>query len=393
MKTMYIECTMGAAGDMLMGALYEIIPDKEKFIEKMNNLGIPGVTVEALDSEKCGIHGTHMSVKIKGHEEGEHHHDHEHHHHEHHHSDMHSLNHIISHLDLSDEVKENMKKVYGLIAEAESQAHKKPVDMIHFHEVGELDAVADIAGVCILMEEIGAEKIIVSPVCTGTGHVHCAHGILPVPAPATAWILKGVPSYGGDIEGELCTPTGIALLKTFAAEFGKAPVMETEAIGYGMGTKDFEAANCVRVFLGETDSGENEIVELSCNIDDMTAEEIGYAMEILLEEGVLDVYTTSVGMKKSRPGTMITCLVKPDDKKRMLRLMFKHTTTLGIREQSVTRHELERDESEIKTSYGDVKAKKSAGWGVENLKMEYEERARIARDKDISILEIGRTER
>ena len=190
MKTIYLDCSMGAAGDMLMAALFELCPDKEGFLKKMNRLGIPGVQVEAQPAVKCGITGTHMEVKVFGEEEESHDasddghghaHEHSHDHAHHHHASMAGISHIISHLDLPDQVKRDMECVYGLIAEAESHAHGMPVDQIHFHEVGSMDAVADIAGVCLLLHDIGAEQIIASPVHVGSGHVHCAHGILPVP--------------------------------------------------------------------------------------------------------------------------------------------------------------------------------------------------------------------
>ena len=258
MKILYLDCGMGAAGDMLTSALLELIPDREEFIKELNELGIPHVKFTAEKSVKCGITGTHMTVTVHGEEEGEHHHHHhdgEHHHHHHdehlhepshgechehhhHHSGMHEIEHIISHLKISDKVRQNVLAVYNLIAEAESHAHGKPVTEIHFHEVGTMDAIADVTAVCMLMEKINPDKVYATPVHVGSGHVHCAHGILPVPAPATAFILKDVPIYGGKINGELCTPTGAALLKTFVDSFGEMPVMKTEKIGYGMGKKD-----------------------------------------------------------------------------------------------------------------------------------------------------------
>ncbi len=294
MKTLYLECAMGAAGDMLMAALLELIPDKQAFIEKMNGLGLPGVHVETEQAVKCGITGTHMKVTVNGEEEESqdvhaHHHGHDHeHHHEHDHDHDHSRHHhatvadiegIIDGLDVSEKVKADAKAVYALIAEAESRVHGHPVSEIHFHEVGTLDAVADVVGVCLLMEAIGAEKIAASPVHVGSGHVRCMHGILPVPAPATALILTGIPTYGGQVQGELCTPTGAALLKHFVSSFGNRPVMATAAIGYGMGKKDFERANCVRAFLGESEGAREAITKLECNLDDMTGEAVGFAME------------------------------------------------------------------------------------------------------------------
>lgn len=273
MKTLYIDCQMGAAGDMLMGALLELVPDRKKFLEKLNQAGIPGVRIEAQKSVKCGITGTHMEVLVNGEEEESldlsseennghsgHFHGHDHHshqeHHEHshgHHShfSMEDITGIIDGLHVDNKVKEDVKNIYQIIARAESQVHGRPVSEVHFHEVGAMDAVADITGCAMLFHELGAVKIIVSPVTTGYGQVRCTHGILPVPAPATALILQGIPCQAGRIEGELCTPTGGALLKYFATEYGRMPQMIMEKIGYGMGKKDFEAANCIRAILGE----------------------------------------------------------------------------------------------------------------------------------------------
>lgn len=393
MKTLYIDCGMGAAGDMLTAALTELLPDPDSFIEEMNTLGIPKVHISREPSVKCGITGTHISVKINGEEENEHeHHHHEqhhehHHHHDHHHSGMHDIEHIVSHLNVKDNVKKDILAVYTLIAEAESHAHGKPVSDIHFHEVGTADAIADITAVCLLIDRLSPDEIIVSPVHVGSGHVKCAHGILPVPAPATAYILRDVPIYGGKIDGELCTPTGAALLKHFAARFGDMPVMKPEAIGYGMGKKDFEAANCVRAIIGETADSTDSVYELSCNVDDMTAESIGFAIEVLLENGALEVFTIPIGMKKSRPGTLIRVLCKDDSKERIISLLFKHTTTIGIREAKMERYVLDRRTEILSTPFGEVRKKISDGYGVTRSKYEYDDIARIAKDRAISLKE------
>ena len=252
MRTLYIDCGMGAAGDMLTAALLELADDKEAVVRELNGLNIPNVTYTCEEATKCGIKGTHMSVKVNGCEEDDHHHDHEGHEHHHEHHGMHDIEHIVSHLNVSDKVKSDILTVYKLIAEAESDAHGCPISEIHFHEVGSMDAIADVTAVCLLMEKLKPEKVIASPVHVGAGTVKCAHGILPVPAPATAYILRNVPIYGGEIKSELCTPTGAALLKHFVTEFGNMPIMTTDRIGYGMGKKDFERANCVRVMLGES---------------------------------------------------------------------------------------------------------------------------------------------
>ena len=468
MKTLYFDCGMGAAGDMLMASLYEICPDKAGFLKTMNAMGLPGLSVEAEPAVKCGITGTHMKVTIHGEEEEsvdvdlqghvhdhaeqhdhdhhEHCHDHDkeagnHHHHEtevhhhemaadmadnthihaydhdhqpdhdhhdehdfhhththeethteehsghphHHHTSMAGISHIIEHLNLPDEVKKDVVAVYHLIAEAESHVHGKTVEEIHFHEVGTADAIADIAGVCLLMHMIAPQKVIASPIHVGSGNVRCAHGILPVPAPATAFILQGLPIYSGVIKGELCTPTGAALLKHFVTEFKEMPVMRTLAIGYGMGKKDFERANCVRVLLGETEETGSEVAELSCNLDDITPEALGFVQEILFAAGALEVYTIPIGMKKSRPGILLTCMCRCNDKEKMVSLLFKHTTTLGIRESISKRYTLTRTMKEHETTYGVVHEKVSEGYGVCRGKLEYEDLAKIAREQGMSL--------
>ncbi len=383
MRTLYFDCGMGAAGDMLTAALVELFENPAAIIRELNTLGIPGVRFFSKASTKCGINGTHMQVLVWDTEEDE-----DLHAHGHHHSGMDHIDHIISHLRISDQVRRDVMAVYELIAQAESHAHGVPVNQIHFHEVGTMDAIADITAVCYLLDKLHADKIYASAVHVGSGQVKCAHGILPVPAPATAYILRGVPTYGGEIRGELCTPTGAALLKHFVSEFGKMPVMLTDAIGYGMGKKDFPAANCVRAMLGHTDDQTDTVAELSCNLDDMTPEEIGFAMERLLEAGALDVFTTPIGMKKNRPGIMLTILCKPDQKDLMVQQLFRHTTTLGIRENQLHRYTLTRRTETLDTPYGPVRQKISSGYGVERSKPEYDDLTKIAREQDISLLSL-----
>jgi len=452
MKTLYLECNMGAAGDMLTAALMELLPENNDFITRLNSLGIPGVKAASTPSEKCGITGTHISITVNeeteesidvhydhahGHDHdhphdahGGHGHDHDHEHHEHghdhghdhgndhgnghahdaghhahehandhdhdhadghHHSDigMHEIRHIIADLKgLSDKVQKDVLEVYQLIAEAESHAHNQSVDQLHFSEVGSMDAVADIAAVCMLMEELAPEQVIVSPVHVGSGQVRCAHGILPVPAPATAHILRGVPIYGGNIRGELCTPTGAALLKHFAGRFGSMPVMTVSKIGYGMGTKDFEAANCVRAFVGNTEENTDTVCEISCNLDDMTPEAIGFVQEVLFRSGALDVYTIPIGMKKNRPGILLCCLCKREDRDGIANIILRHTTTLGVRISESERIVLSRSESTKETPYGPVRIKTVTGNGIEKSKPEYEDMAKIARDNDLTISDV-----
>ena len=401
MRTLYLDLGMGAAGDMLCSALMELLPDPDGFMAELNGLGIPGVVMSREPSVKCGIMGTHFAVKVNEVEEDE-----ELHSHNHNHSHgLAEIRHMISHLAVSDKVKADVMAVYDLIAQAESHVHGVPVEHIHFHEVGSMDAVADITAVCLLMERLAPEEVIASPVHVGYGTVRCAHGILPVPAPATAYLLRNVPVYGGRIEGELCTPTGAALLCHFVDRFGEMPVMQIQNIGYGMGKKDFPKANCVRAMLAER-TGQNtgkgqpieagkdhepgltdRVVELNCNVDDMTGEEIGFALEELMAAGALDVFTTAIGMKKSRPGTMITVLCRENDRDPMVRQIFKHTTTLGIREKLCNRCTLDRSVHTLDTELGQIRRKESTGYGIIRSKYEYEDLARIAREQGLSLRE------
>jgi uncharacterized protein (TIGR00299 family) protein len=444
MKTLFLDLPMGAAGDMLSAALYELLNDEQKrsFIEEINAAGIPGVKVVAEKSIKCGITGTHFSVTVDGMEEGaeehehhhheheheehehhhehehthdhdhhhehneshehehedehhhdhhdhdEHHHEHSHEHHHHHHSSMAEIESIINSLKIPGSVKKDVIEVYKLIAQAESNAHGVPVTDIHFHEVGTMDAIADITAVCLLMNKIGADKICASAVNVGSGHVHCAHGILPVPAPATAFILREVPVYSGHITGELCTPTGAALLKHFVTSFGNMPQLKINAIGYGMGKKDFEAANCVRAILGQGDDALEQVVEFTCNLDDISAERIAFAMEQLFAAGAIEAYTIPVTMKKSRPGNLLCVMCMESDKEKILSTIFKHTTTLGVRENISNRYFLDRTIETVKTEFGDIRIKRAEGYGVKRAKYEYEDLAAIARKTGMSIEEI-----
>lgn len=396
MKILYLDCGMGAAGDMLAAALLELHPAPTAFMDRLNGLGLPGVQFQAEQTVKCGVTGAHMTVTVNGTEEEsvdvsrerrhEHHHEHERQHeHRHEHHSLHDIEHIVSRLDIPQTVREDVLAVYRLIAEAESRVHGKPVDEIHFHEVGALDAVADVTAVCLLFHELAPERIAASPVHVGSGQVRCAHGVLPVPAPAAAWLLRDIPTYGGQIQGELCTPTGAALLKYFVQDFGPQPPIRTEKIGYGCGKKDFEAANCIRALLGETEERGDSVVELRCNLDDMTPEAIGFAMEELFDAGALDVYTIPVGMKKNRPGVLLTCMCRSEQREEMLRLLFLHTTTLGVRESVCNRYILHRTVETVQTKYGSVRIKKATGWGIQRRKPEYEDLTSIAREQKIPL--------
>lgn len=251
MKLLYLDCYMGAAGDMLMGALMALLPEPESFAERMNVMLDGRARVSCARDEKCGITGLHVSVTVNGEEEDEHLHEHGHHHDHHHHTGVSEICGIIDAMDVPDAVKSDAKTVFNLVAEAEGQVHGRSVENIHFHELGTLDALVDVLGVCQLMHELAPDKVCASPVNVGSGRVKCAHGILPVPTPATELLLRGVPVYSSTVEGELCTPTGAALLRHFVTEFCRLPTMRVKDVGYGTGKRDYPAENVVRALLGE----------------------------------------------------------------------------------------------------------------------------------------------
>ncbi len=457
MKTLYLDCSMGAAGDMLSAALLELLPDPDSFVKNLSALGLPGVSFRRERAVRCGITGTRLRVLVAGEEEGppkppappqggprpqtppcephpqlpvppkhtmgaeqpgEPHtkppappqeaprpealpghygpgsnapgalHGHVQGAAEHRHSTMHTVRHFVENVDLPKRVKQDILAVYDLLAQAESHVHGVPVADIHFHEIGTMDALADITACCLLMHTLSPDEVVASPVCVGSGQVECAHGILPVPAPATAYILREVPIYGSDIQAELCTPTGAALLKHFVNRFGPMPLVRTQAIGYGMGSREFRAANCVRALLGESEGVTDVILELSCNVDDMTAEEIAFATQQLFENGAQDVYTVPIGMKKSRPATLIRVLCQEAERDHMLALLFRYTSTLGVREVRSQRYILDRRVETVQTPYGAVRRKEAWGYGVSRAKYEYEDLARIARQNKLSLQEV-----
>lgn len=411
-----MECNMGAAGDMLAAALFELLErdDAENFLNELNRTVPEGVSAHCLSVSKSGLTGTRFEVSVNGapessgdddfghiHDGHGHDHDHEHHDgHSHPHShhqernsgSMADIEQMISGLEVSSRVRGDILAVYRMIADAESRVHGKPAAQVHFHEIGALDAVADITAVCMLMEKLSPDHIAVSPVHVGSGMVRCAHGLLPVPAPATALILRDVPVYGGNIRGELCTPTGAALLRYFADSFGPMPAMTYSRIGIGMGKKDYEAANCVRVFLGgdgETaDTPNGRIIELSCNVDDMTGEAAGFASEIMLREGALDFFCVPVFMKKNRPGFMFVCLCDENDAGRMAALMLRHTTSFGVRKKLCERYTLDRTTTEKDTQYGKIRIKQGVGYGTGKSKPEYEDLKAAAEKNNLSISEV-----
>ena len=385
MRAIYLDCGMGAAGDMVTAALLELHDAPDTVLTKLNRVFAGKAVLTARKEHKCGIAGTQLTVAINGETERDNCRGMEPESGHRRHTSVAEVREFIGGLELPAPVLQDALAVYDKIAGAEAVVHGCPVENIHFHEVGTLDAMADVVSACYLIHELEPEKIYASPVHVGSGTVHSQHGELPVPAPATQELLKGVPIYGGEIPGELCTPTGAALLKHFVTEFGAMPLIRVQKTGFGLGTKDFPRANGLRALLGDMENAAEQVIELSCNLDDMTGEELAFAQERLFQQGALDVFFTNIGMKKSRPGVMLTCICRADQKEVLLHSLFKYTTSLGVRETVCRRYELKR---EIRTEYtadGPVRVKAAEGYGIFREKAEYEDLKRIAEEQNLTL--------
>jgi len=373
---LYFECNMGAAGDMIASALVDLFDDKTEIIAELNRIGLPGTVLEISDSVQGGIKGNHLTVTVNGEEETP-----EHNHNTHHGRTTEEIHRIINGLNISEKVKADVIGIYDIIARAEGKAHGKTPGEVHFHELGMLDAIADITVTAYLLEKLNPERITVSPINVGNGSVKCAHGLLPVPAPAVTNILTGVPYYKSDIQTELCTPTGAAILKYYADEFSSEPSFENVIkTGVGCGAKQLEKANIIRVF--ETDCAAS-VTELSCNIDDITGEEVAFAAEQMISHGALDCFILPVMMKKGRPAYLFTVLCKNCDTEKFVSLIFKHTTTIGIRKYTPSRYTLKREFSEKNGAL----IKRSEGYGTVTQKIEFEDIRALALKEDISFFE------
>ncbi len=401
MTVLYLQCSMGASGDMLTAALAGLLPDPQRFADTVSCMGLDGVSFSLKKAVSKGMAGLHAEVRINGKEEDEvlgtpHSHEHGAHSHEHHHShaSLSSVHAIIDGLAVPDEVKTEAKAVYDRIAEAEAKAHGTVPGSVHFHEVGTKDAIADVVSVCLLMKMLSPSEVVVSPVCVGRGLTYTAHGFLPVPAPATAALLEGVPAYGSRFDGELCTPTGAALLAHFADRFGEMPAMVPEKTSCGIGTREFPEANCLRAVIGkefsQPESGQNTeaVLELEANIDDMTPEDLAFARDTLLAAGALDAWITPIAMKKGRAACMLSALIHPEEEKKFSELFFLHTTTLGVRFAEKHRRTLFRKEEIRQTPFGLIRVKSAEGYGLKREKPEFDDLAEAARKNGVSIREI-----
>ena len=385
MKTLYFDCSSGISGNMTLGALTEIIGDENFLIEELKKLNVHGYRIEISKKVKNGITGTYVDVIL---EHNHHNHDGEHHHHEH--RNLEDVNKIIDNSSLDEKVKDLAKRIFLRVAKAESKVHNKPLNEVHFHEVGAIDSIVDIVGTAILINKINPDKIISSVVNDGHGFIECAHGTMSVPVPATSEIFasSNVKFRQIDINTELVTPTGAAIIAELADEFTYLPEMVTEKIGWGSGLKDLKIPNMLKVYYGEMEKPNEDIVVMETNIDDCGSEILGYTQELLFQKGALDVFFTPIYMKKNRPAYRMTVVCKKEDMKELQKIIFRETTTIGIRYRYEYRSVLKRKLDEIDTEYGKIKVKKVENDGENYVYPEYESIKEIATKNNIPLKEL-----
>jgi pyridinium-3,5-bisthiocarboxylic acid mononucleotide nickel chelatase len=423
MRIAYLECFSGISGDMFLGALLDAGVPAELFTRTVEALGVEA-RLEISRVQRSGISAVKLDVLVDGEKElpreefleqhghHHHHHDHSHHDHEHHehghsqqdheHSHEHSHSHhrglkeireIISQAAISESAKQRAVQIFEALGAAEAKVHNTVIEKIHFHEVGAIDAIVDITCASVGAEALGVDEIICSPLNVGGGMVKCAHGTFPVPAPATLELLKHAPVYSGEIQKELVTPTGAAIVSVLASRFAPFPRIRTEKIGYGAGTRDFkDFPNVLRLTVGETREDhkvaapEETITVLEANVDDMTPQVFGYVMERALQEGALDVFATAVQMKKNRPGMLLTVLCYPEDAQRLTQLIFAETTTIGVRTRPEQRIRLGRRHLSVSTKWGEVRMKlANLNGSISNYAPEYEDCRRIAEQQRVPL--------
>ncbi len=439
-RTLYLDCFAGASGDMFLGALLDGGLDFEFLQEQLRRLGVAGYELSLTRVDRSGISAAKFDVDLTSeahsdapsHQHSHHHehsHQHEHHHHEHHehshqhehhehshqhehqhehheHSHQHEHQHdrhrslseikrIISSSGLSERVKARALAIFERIGVAEAKIHNLPLESVHFHEVGALDSIVDIVGACVALEAMQIDRIIASPLHVGSGTFKCAHGTYPVPGPATAELLRGVPVYAGEIAGELVTPTGAAIIATLAESYGPLPLMRIERIGYGAGTRNYpKFPNVLRAVIGRLESDADDtpatVTVIEANIDDLSAQVFGHLMERALGAGALDLFYTPVQMKKNRPGVLLTLLCAPPDRERMTELIFRETTTLGVRYRHEQREILQREFVSVETRFGAVRIKlaRARDGRVLNVSAEFEACRAAAEQHQVALREV-----
>lgn len=403
MKALYFDCSSGISGNMTLGALLEIVGDDNYLINELKKLNVDGYKIEISKKVRNGITGKYVDVILDSdhehhHDEPnhacEHNHEHGHSHHHHEHRNLDDVNKIIDNSSLNDKVKDLAKRIFMRVAKAESKVHNKPLDQVHFHEVGAIDSIVDIVGTAILINKINPDKIISSIVNDGYGFIECAHGTMSVPVPATSEIFasSNVKFRQIDIDTELVTPTGAAIIAELATEFTTLPAMVTEKIGWGAGSKEIKIPNILKVYLGEMEEQNENFVVMETNVDDCGGELFGYTQELLFKNGALDVFFTPIYMKKNRPGYRMSVACKREDMFKLQNIIFRETTTIGIRYRFEYRTELEREMIEIDTKYGKIKAKKVSNNGEEYIYPEYESIKKLAIEHNIPLKDFYKLE-
>lgn len=414
MKVLYFDCSSGISGNMTIGALLELIDDQDYLLNELNKLKVDGYHIEISKKVKNGITGTYFDVILTHHHEHNHHehdhndtHHHEHNHHEHDHNDTHhhdhnhhehhhehrnlyDVNKIIGDSEINDNAKELAKKIFLRVAAAESKVHNESLENVHFHEVGAIDSIVDIIGTAILINKINPDIIYSSVVNDGYGFIECAHGTIPVPVPATTEIFasSNVIFKQIDIDTELVTPTGAAIIAELASSFKPIPPMNIKKIGWGSGSKDLKIPNVLKVYLGETSEEVEDVIVMETNIDDCSSEILGYTSEQLFNHGALDVFFTPIYMKKNRPSYRLTVVTHQKDFKALQDIIFKETTTIGLRYRLESRVILPRKQSMITTMYGDVEVKIVEHGETSYTYPEFESVKKLAKEKNIAIKEI-----
>ncbi len=377
MRVLYLDCTAGIAGDMTIAALIDLGVDPERIRAELAKLAVPGYEVRVERGVRSGISGTRFIVDV-GPEEGRAH------------RNLRDFEEIVRGKGLDPEVERRALAMFRRICEVEAKIHDRPVETIHLHEVGAIDSIVDIVGTAVALHELKPDRIVASAVHVGSGRVETRHGSIPIPAPATAELLRGAPVFQLDLRGEFCTPTGALILSEYVDEYGPQPPMRLDRIGYGLGTREVPAfANAVRAMIGEDSAAiRPDVISIEFNVDDLPAEILGYAMEALYAAGALEVTFQQLQMKKNRPGTLVHVLCRPEQKDRLVDTIFHETTTLGVRFQRMERIELERDSVTVDTALGPIRFKQSTYGGKRFMTPEYESCAQIARERGLPLRDV-----
>ena len=381
MTLLYFDCFSGAAGDMILGALLDAGLPLDGLRDALGSLTLDREVVWTERVTRAGVSAIKLRVRGEG-PSPDHTHDHEHQHGHGEHRTLAEIVRLIEGAALSAPAKQRARALYAQLADAEAAIHGTPADKVHLHEVGALDSIIDIVGTVYALEALGVDRIVASPLNVGSGTIGSAHGLYPVPAPATARLLRGAPIYSGPQHGELVTPTGALLITAYADSFGPLPPMRLAHVGYGAGTRDpQDTPNVLRVLIGESDESSpvHRVVVIEAEIDDMNPQIFGTLMSRLLADGALDVYYTSIQMKKNRPGTLLSIIAPPVARERLTALVFRETTTIGVRHSEMDRECLERESLVVETPFGPVRVKIARRHGeLMNASPEFEDCARVA---------------